>query len=256
MMNIKNLSREELFDLLLQVDPKEIDIVCQSKNLKVREICASDEFKKVYYRSPVDISDVNNEELREITKDKIILIFSGCYCPPHAGHYNMVKNVIKLVKPDIVMIQSTNHETRPRHGVPLEHTIETWKNWGKILSKRYGVDIYISSMFEHNIWIAASPETKMVIQTEIYENVEMPEEYINNPLQKDKTDYSLSYFEYVPRDRFYKYHVKRTGNFSATKFVECLKDLNKDCLEYVPSDVKDKNNYIDNIRKKYGKELK
>ena len=39
--DIKLLPKEALFQLLLQVEPREIKIVCYSKNPRVREICSS-----------------------------------------------------------------------------------------------------------------------------------------------------------------------------------------------------------------------
>ena len=46
--DIKLLPKEALFELLLQVEPNEIKIVCQSKNSKVREICSSKLFQEAY----------------------------------------------------------------------------------------------------------------------------------------------------------------------------------------------------------------
>lgn len=46
--NIKKLPKEALFQLLLQVEPKEIKIVCHSKNPRVREICSSKLFQEAY----------------------------------------------------------------------------------------------------------------------------------------------------------------------------------------------------------------
>jgi len=259
---LKNLSKEELFDLILQVDPSEIKFVCQSKNIRVKEICNSEEFKKAYYSSRKDISDLSTEELKEITKGKTILTFSGCYCPAHKGHYQIVEKVVKAVKPDIVLIITTNRQTNSRHGVPLDFTIKTWKDWGKILSKKYGVDMYIQWIYadsDHLLnWGRTSSNVKKIIKAKIYEDEKIPEEYIENPLQKmDTTGLSAGYFSGVPRDgRFYEYHVERTGDLSATKFVACLKDVNKDCLKYVPEDVKDKKDYIQEIRDTYADELK
>lgn len=48
LIDINNLPKEALFDLLLQVEPREIKIVCYSKNPRVRQICNSGLFKKAY----------------------------------------------------------------------------------------------------------------------------------------------------------------------------------------------------------------
>ena len=46
---IKYLPKEALFNLLLQLEPREMKIVCGSLNRKVREICKGDLFKKAYH---------------------------------------------------------------------------------------------------------------------------------------------------------------------------------------------------------------
>ncbi len=47
-MDITGLPKEVLFDLLLKVEPHEIDIVCRSKNSRVRAICSSKLFQEAY----------------------------------------------------------------------------------------------------------------------------------------------------------------------------------------------------------------
>ena len=208
----------------------------------------------------MDISDFSVEELKERTKDKIILSINGCFCPAHAGHYNMVDTAISKIKPDIVMITTTNKDENSRHGTPLEHTLKTWENWGKILSKKYGVDMYISGGFPDNlIWGGGAEFIKAFIKTNVWEGEKMPREIRRNPLQqKSLREMSAGFLNKVPRDfkGFYEYNIQREGNLSATAFIKCLKDLEKDCLMYVPDDVKDKKAYIYEIREKYYKDLR
>ena len=47
-MDITALPKEVLFNLLLIVEPHEIDIVCRSKNSRVRAICSSRMFQQAY----------------------------------------------------------------------------------------------------------------------------------------------------------------------------------------------------------------
>lgn len=47
-MDITKLPKEVLFELLLRVEPHEIDIVCRSKNSRVRAICSSQMFQQAY----------------------------------------------------------------------------------------------------------------------------------------------------------------------------------------------------------------
>ena len=208
-----------------------------------------------------DISDFSVKELKKRTKDKIILSFAGCFCPPHVGHYNMVDTAISKIKPDIVQIQIVNSNEDTRHGTPLEHSIQTWKKWGKVLSEKYGVDMYVSHFFQRNLLLydGGAEFIKAYIQANVWEGEQMPKEYRRNPLQQKSLDNMVPYFlKGVPRDfkGYYAYHIQREGDLSATNFIKCLKDLEMDCLMYVPNDVKDKKAYINEIREKYYNELK
>ena len=75
---IKYLPKEALFNLLLQLEPREMKIVCGSLNRKVREICQSDLFKKAYsykyylLKGKIEIDeDKFNGLKRLILKDEI-----------------------------------------------------------------------------------------------------------------------------------------------------------------------------------------
>ena len=207
-----------------------------------------------------DISDFSTEELRKHITGKIILRINGCFCPPHIGHYNLVDTIISKIKPDIVIISTTNRSSDSRHGTPIEHTIKTWKNWGKILSIKYGVDFYITDLYNDKIiYDGASQFIKAFVDSNVWEDEKMPEEYRKNPLQqKSLQNKSLAFLNKVPRDfkGYYVYHFQRGGDFSATEFTKCLKDLGRDCLMYVPEDVEDKSSYIREIRDKYYENLK
>jgi len=207
-----------------------------------------------------DISDFSTEELRKYTAGKIVLRIAGCFCPPHIGHYNLVDTIISKIKPAIVNISTTNRSSNPRHGTPVEHTIKTWKDWSKILSAKYGVDFYISDFYNDKlIYDGGSQFIKAFISTNVWEGEKMPEEYRKNPLrQKSLEGMSLAFLNKVPRDfkGYYIYNFQREGDFSATQFTKCLKDLGRDCLMYVPDDVQDKSFYIREIRNKYYENLK
>ena len=204
-----------------------------------------------------DISSFSVEQLKERTRDKVILSIGGCFCPPHAGHYNMMDAAISKIKPHVVTINSVNRNQNPRHGTPLTHTLDTLKSWGKILSKKYNVDIYIPDGYDELVWGGGAEFIKGFVETDVWET-KMPEEYRRIPLErKNLENISLGFLRNVPRDfeDYYVYHIQREGDLSATAFIKCLKDLKRDCLHYVPDDVIDKKSYIDNIRKKYYNDL-
>ena len=203
----------------------------------------------------MDISDFSAGQLRLYTEGKVILSYYGCFCPPHAGHYNLLTYVIEKTRPNIVVITTTNREEDSRHGVPLSFTLKTWKNWAKILQQKYGVDTYVSSFTVDGItYNGSSPNIKEYIEINVHEGDEMDIKYINNPKQlEDLSRMSLAFLHGVQRKskRYYTYHVQRKGHLSATQFVKCLSNLENECLEYVPNDVNNKQAYIDEIRNNY-----
>lgn len=207
-------------------------------------------------REGKDVSDYNAREFEELSRGKTILMVTGCFCPPHAGHYGFVKSSIAKVKPDIVVIWTVNRNEYPRHGTPLSHTLETWRSWGKILSRKYGVDIFVTSEPYEVVWYA---DAKMLINVEVHEG-DIPEGVVPNSVTaKSWGNMSMAYFRKMRTrgDNYFEFHIKREGDLSATQFTKCLKDLTKDCLKYVPEDLEgeDKLEYVKNIREKYGPNL-
>lgn len=208
-------------------------------------------------RKDVSLYKMNNNQFEEYTINKTILIISGCFCPPHAGHYNMVNSVIKKAKPDIVIIETTNRKCNARHGVPLEHSLATWKEWGKIIQNKLDVDVLVYPFFEaYELFDFISPNVKKIISVKSFEK-DIPANIKHNSITRvDTKTFSEGMFERVPRSKIYNLNNIRQGNLSATKFTKCLKDFLQDCHEYVPDDVKNKTSYVKNIRKKYGEKLK
>ena len=216
---------------------------------------------KLSVKEDIDISNLSVEELRERSRDKIILSFAGCFCPAHAGHYNMIDRAISKIKPDIVSIRIVNSEEDSRHGTPLSHSLDTWTRWGQILSLKHGVDMYIkplSTTLDLLIWDGGAEFIKAFIDVDVWET-KMSEEFRKNPLQqKDLSQMSQDFLYKVPRNfkGYYTYNIQREGDLSATAFVKCMRDLEKDCRMYVPDAVEDKQAYIDEIRQKYYAELR
>lgn len=205
----------------------------------------------------ISLEDLSLPERQEFFTGKRVLSVGGCFCPPHAGHYNMVDELIQIVRPDVFVIQSTNNaDTKSaRHGTSLKHTKETWDVWGTILARKYNV-IYLFS--NKMIWDGSMKSIGEFIQSEVWEE-QMPLKYIDNPLEQLSLEgMSLGFLYQVPRDfgGHYRYHLQREGGLSATAFTQCLKDLARDCQEFVPNDVEGKREYIDHIRKEYGQTLR
>ena len=222
-----------------------------------------DTIEKGRLTSVEELLKLPEEELQEIFRNKKILSINGCFCPPHAGHYNMVDDSIKYIKPDIVIINSTNSKEidNARHGTPLAHTKETWEFWGYILSKKHNVDVYFTDISNTYLAMHIKAPYKYIdsyIETNVWEK-KMPDKYIDNPLERQTLEEkSLGFLYKVPRDfpNYYIYNIERREGLSATKFTKCLKNLSKDCLKYVPNDIINKRDYIENIRNNYGNMLK
>ena len=207
-------------------------------------------------------TELSLEERKEFFTNKRVLTFSGCFCPPHAGHYALIENVVTKVKPDVLIVSSVNSNDNPRHGTPLSHTKETWNKWGEILANKYNIDYFFNDMESRFSFDGSLAKIKEFIDINTYEgNQRVPEKFKINPVEnKTLEGFSLSYLKGVPRDfkGYYIYHIQRSGDLSATAFTKCLKDLTQDCLQFVPTDLSnhDKYEYIRNIREKYGPMLK
>ena len=116
----------------------------------------------------------------------------------------------------------------------------------------------LSTTLDLLIWDGGAEFIKAFIDVDVWET-KMPEEFRKNPLQqKDLSQMSQDFLYKVPRNfkGYYKYNIQREGNLSATAFVKCMQDLEKDCRMYVPDDLEDKQAYIDEIRQKYYTELR
>ena len=75
-MDIHDLPKEALFSLLLQVDPKEIKIVCLSKIRKVREICNSEYFRETYKQKYRKVVFRGRKDLTEKDFQSLVGVYS------------------------------------------------------------------------------------------------------------------------------------------------------------------------------------
>lgn len=203
----------------------------------------------------ISFESLSVPQRQEFFTGKRVLSIGGCFCPPHAGHYNMVDELIRRVDPDVFVVTSTNRDEFTRHGTPLKHTKETWDAWGTILARKHN-STYIFG--NDMIWDGSMKNISEFVESGVWEK-QMPVEYRDNPLERlSLEDKSLGYLYQVPRDfdGYYKYHLQRKGGLSATEFTKCLQDLTRDCQEFVPNDVPGKQEYIDHLRREYGEALR
>lgn len=107
---IQTAPKEILFPIMLQLDPKEIRIICESRNKRVRDVCNSEDFQKAYWeihrrklmQREIDVSFKNKEFF--LIDDKLnrlkIKINNDGKIKSIVYHANVgiVQNIISLIK--------------------------------------------------------------------------------------------------------------------------------------------------------------
>ena len=220
------------------------------------------------------INDLSKTEFVDFVTGKIIVVMNGCFCPPHFGHYlSFIRAIEEIqekqkIKVDILLLTTTNNSDHPRHGTPVEHTVETLERWGR---KIKGVDVLVGSSLPHpnpgvnwsthtkNFISFNMPDTvKRIYEVRVLEGVsEIPKQFtpsINTGGFHRLRQTRISEFEWISDKVLDYFMIREDDGYSATKFTQCLKDETQDCLYFV-GDVDDES-YISNIRQKYGKNLK
>lgn len=103
---------------------------------------------------------INNGSVQGITqeiylnslKEKNIININGCFCPPHKGHYNMIKNnILSAIETigeniDCALISFTsfgNNIYNSRHGVPYEQSLNMMILYLSKLSKELNVTFFL-----------------------------------------------------------------------------------------------------------------
>jgi hypothetical protein len=101
------------------------------------------------------INDLDNPDRiyeADMIEGKTIAQMSGCYCPPHKGHFMRWYDVCKDLNLDILFIISTNHSRInkkghrsfiSRHGVPIEFTEWVVSKWASQLTNAQGKPVTV-----------------------------------------------------------------------------------------------------------------
>jgi len=193
-------------------------------------------------------------------KNKNIGSISGCYCPPHKGHYNSFIRVIREFKLDILFIETTNTDKFSRHGTPLKHTLETLKKWAKCIERVTKAKVYVLDDMTNFAFIPRDISHFYMIQ--IYdEEEESPKQHVLDrtarqflkQLKKDPFG-DDSKRKTTLKDKVSDGILRREGKISATKFVNCLIDVKggkksrEECHSFIDHLKKpEMNKYIDSI---------
>ncbi len=191
-MDITKLPKEVLFDLLLMVKPDEIDIVCRSKNSRVRAICSSKLFQETYKKKypkklmtgKISVSesndtytfkDKNENKIRILSVDGIITWIE--YIPNRQMYPSTYVKSSKCTKPHI-------DERTLRRENPLAIRIKKYfHGYDFFINREY---IYGALTFtdEKNFSNSRGPEVR-----EFLEYIEKPNWYSENFKKSGKGDF-------------------------------------------------------------------
>jgi hypothetical protein len=159
---------------------------------------------------------------------------SGCFCPPHAGHYQTIYNACLENKLNVMFLKTINSNNRPertRHGVPSAFTIKMLYYFAKQIHSELGTEFYITNSAQGIPWsINTSMDNLYLINVvETHgEPTEADYEYgrqiqAKNPLEKT----SRRFLENFDKENNTKvqnvvlYRNKDDG-YSATQFIQNL----------------------------------
>lgn len=175
---------------------------------------------------------------------KRVAVIYGCFCPPHKGHYDQVVKSITDNHIEVMLLQTTNDEKGSRHGVPLEETVRTWMDWGKVIESLYHCKLFIRTHYRMFQFLT---DISTLFLITIREGM-TPQEFENYVNAQNVKDLTPQIYKHVPRDKIkLVFYLRTSDDLSATNFIKCLKS-NTHCEWFVPYDVRDKKGYIDRLR--------
>ena len=207
-------------------------------------------------------------------KGKTIGLMSGCFCPPHKGHY---KSFLKMLKDpelnlDILVLESVNDEKveNSRHGTPLSHTNFALNMFADYLEKKTGKKVIVrnarGALYKDKgynlLQYTYIPNTvKRVYRIRILDEKYEKNNSLKNP--KDLKKINRMFFrnlrdginEYKYQEKIFfrtKIEQKDEDKLSATKFVNAMvkgKDVSKFINHLSP---KDQKRYVRKTLKHYG----
>ena len=178
--------------------------------------------------------------METIFEGKRVGMFGGCYCPPHAGHYNSLVDSIRKLALDIVIIEiyGKSDAIYSRHGVTNIFSEKVWNKWGETIKRKYNCTVIASSKLDYRI---IPSNVSVVLDINIADTPKMAE--IES---KKELNYSPTYLPNVPRNKIQKVVLVRDdeSGLSATSFTMCLIEAQKtmdarNCLKYVPTDLRE-----------------
>ena len=206
----------------------------------------------------------SEEKAEEFNWDnKVVSYHVGCFCPPHIGHYDSIKNAINELNSDmkdedkvkVILIRSVGSEEEKysRHGINQQTSQKIWKSWSEHLSRDTGCHVIV---IEDIYFIRTVPNTikrlytVRVIEGRGDEGKSKFEEGRKERHRKPFISDPSSYFPLVDRDKIFEaiFYRDVENGISATNFTKCL--LEKDCTKFVPKSLSssEKTEYIEFLK--------
>jgi hypothetical protein len=177
-------------------------------------------------------------------KGKNVGLMSGCFCPPHVGHYNSFKNAIKELKLDLLYLDTVNSSSASfgRHGTAGSHTYYVLIMYAKKLKEETGCDVLIENcpscvplgLYENPRDYKYSDRVTLMNWIPIDVKNVFKIQYVENDKQREKT-IKLNDQNYGNKEHFKELRIHAPEKFqhiklerpeddglSATKFSQCL----------------------------------
>ena len=185
----------------------------------------------------------NLDLLFDSLNGKTVGLMSGCFCPPHKGHYNSFLKMLqnRELDLDILILESLNDEKpeKSRHGTPFSHSVFALDKFANYLEEKTGKKVLVRNAMGalykgkgYNLlqypYIPSS--IKKVYRITIFDEI-----YEKNP-SKPKTLNQLSRILFrnlrngnedkYEQKIFYRREIEKNSvdKLSATKFVKAIKE--------------------------------
>lgn len=86
---------------------------------------------------------------------KNVGVMSGCFCPPHVGHFQTIYDACVKNNLGVMFLKTTNSDNRPertRHGLPSAITIKLLHHFAKKIHSLLGTEFFITNTSEEVPW--------------------------------------------------------------------------------------------------------
>lgn len=172
---------------------------------------------------------VEEKENIKLNKDKkYVFYYRGCFCPPHVGHFRVLKNIAKNNKYGNIKIIVDQIGSVKRHGVDKSINIKIMRLYIRYINVPISIVHYDSSSDMSNHPFLRDCDCVFKVRG-LEEMSDIPK-CVNNA---NELKYSLR----KRGIRLYCYIIKRPNlnTISATEFVKAIENNDPDVFRFLPS---------------------